>query len=528
MADYIVSENDISLLKQRNRESFVKIEFLNEQLIPLCDITGDVISGHYSFDSASDIRKTASLEINIQDCQIDINNQLLLTSCLRIWVGFYSFAENQIKYYNEGIYIFDSVNSSYDLSTNKLSLSCIDYIANFDIEHKGSLINGNGTIGSALLTLKAGENIRQSLINVITDFGIKDYQIEEMGTYYQTSVEDNNKLPHDLEFKAGDSLLNLIVKLRDLYPSWEAYFDKNGVFICRLIPTLESDDIMLPADTMNELVISENPSHSLKDIKNIINVWGKELEVDRYTDKVSTSSTSTTYNATFESFTEANYVDNMIIGLKMPSTNRSISNIRINSLASKPILDYVTGTYVKAGTFYPYEIYLFKYSLSKNCFYYAGQYQVHGLAYLTANDPNDSINKENAIAGTELLNYMREKYNCENISYTVNSDSPYCVEYVGELVKTCSGDDYSNIYYDSLALYNADYELWKSSRVNDSITLEMILVPWLDVNMKIEYKKQNESTPHQYIIKSIESDIGSCTMTITAMRFYNLYKNTEK
>jgi len=525
MADYIVTQNDIALLKQKNKICYAKIELLNKNLIPINNITGSIISGNYSFDADSNLRRTSSLVINLTSSKITIDEHLLHTSFLKIYVGFYSYGENNIIYYNEGIYLFDSLNFNYNVTTNTLTLSNIDYMGNYDIEHNGSIVNGNGLIASSLLTIPAGSNIRNALISAIIEFGITDYNIDEMGTYYDTTLNENNTVPYDIEFKAGDSLLDLIVKLRDLYPSWEAFFDKDGVFVCRLIPTLEEDDCVISAQLMEDLIIDESVSSNLSDIKNIVNLWGKELEVDRYTDVVSSVSNSniTTYNVILETFSETDYVDGMTIGIKIDqSTTGTKTYININSLGSIQVIDYMNQSDISTDSFKADEIYLFKYSLPINKFYYAGQYQVHALAYLTAYDPLSNAE------GQRTLSRIKEKYKCNNIIYTVNPDSPYCVEYIGDKITTCSGDDYDNIYYDSLALSNADYELWKTSRLNDNITLEMIYIPWLDVNMKIEYRKQNETESHQYIIKSINADIGFCTMTVTMMRFYNLYKNTDK
>ena len=71
---------------------------------------------------------------------------------------------------------------------------------------------------------------------------------------------------------------------------------------------------------------------------------------------------------------------------------------------------------------------------------------------------------------------------------------------------------------------NAEYELWKAARLNDSINIECMLIPWLDVNQKVWYRKQNEKESYQYIIKSISGNLGEATMSMSLMRFYDLYK----
>ena len=72
---------------------------------------------------------------------------------------------------------------------------------------------------------------------------------------------------------------------------------------------------------------------------------------------------------------------------------------------------------------------------------------------------------------------------------------------------------------------NAVYYNKQSSTVNDTVTLTTKMIPFLDVNVKVSYKKQQDSQIHEYIVKSISHDLGGMTSTITLHRFYPLYIN---
>ena len=48
----------------------------------------------------------------------------------------------------------------------------------------------------------------------------------------------------------------------------------------------------------------------------------------------------------------------------------------------------------------------------------------------------------------------------------------------------------------------------------------MIIVPWIDVNQKIQYKPSNSDEVKTYITKSISGDLLSGTMTVNLMEFY--------
>ena len=75
-----------------------------------------------------------------------------------------------------------------------------------------------------------------------------------------------------------------------------------------------------------------------------------------------------------------------------------------------------------------------------------------------------------------------------------------------------------------MAQQRADYELWKRTRLEDSINLSCVPIPWLDVNQVVNYTPHNSNESHQYIIKSISTEYGdSATQTINMIRYYPLY-----
>ena len=65
-------------------------------------------------------------------------------------------------------------------------------------------------------------------------------------------------VPYNLEFSCGTPLMEMIIKLRDLYLGYESYFDVDGQFILNLIPTCEHDPLFLDYFDLEPLVIDEN------------------------------------------------------------------------------------------------------------------------------------------------------------------------------------------------------------------------------------------------------------------------------
>lgn len=122
---------------------------------------------------------------------------------------------------------------------------------------------------------------------------------------------------------------------------------------------------------------------------------------------------------------------------------------------------------------------------------------------------------------------------------TIYDNDPRSPFYVGDPIGSSSvgririvlcGGDYSNIYSDYLAKERAKFELYQRCRLQDSITLTMVPIPWLDVHTMISYATKGGDTPVQYLVKSINADYGSAngTMTVNAIKYYPYYPDDEE
>lgn len=90
----------------------------------------------------------------------------------------------------------------------------------------------------------------------------------------------------------------------------------------------------------------------------------------------------------------------------------------------------------------------------------------------------------------------------------------------------CAGDEYDNIYSDSLAEQRARYEIYLRSRVHDSINITSVPIYWLEVNNIIEYNLPNGNSEESdlWLVKSVSTDISTNgTQSISAIRYYPLY-----
>ena len=527
---YSYTQEDIRILQQHQKNVYTKIEMLDKKRKVIRQLEGIVQQGNYSIDANSDLRRTSSLTINLINNYLDINSSLFYTAILQIHVGFYDLKTKQVKYYPIGNYIFDSKNSSYDETTNSLSLNNVDLIAEYDSEHRGKLHS------LSKLKIEAGTNMNDALAAVLKEIGITRFRLDTMGKYYDTELSTSQEVPYDLEFSIGSSYLDVIIKLRDLYPSWECFFDTDGVFVCQQIPTLESDSCVFSKDSnfIEKYLISESiDSTKLYDVKNIVEIWGKDIECDRFaTSAIATlSGTELTYTIRVDNYVDngtTDYINKSTIGFTCPRSNSDAEKVfieiesydteteTVTKLGKKQIYDFVKKEPISNTTFSAGEVYVLKYIVTSgypSTFYYIGQFQIHAVSILTDHFPT----------AKEKQSFI-EEFQTKNISYSVIPDSPYTIEKIGKITQVLSDGDYQNINDDSIALANAEYELWKAARLNDSINIECMLIPWLDVNQKVWYRKQNEKESYQYIIKSISGNLGEATMSMSLMRFYDLYK----
>ena len=100
------------------------------------------------------------------------------------------------------------------------------------------------------------------------------------------------------------------------------------------------------------------------------------------------------------------------------------------------------------------------------------------------------------------------------------TDSPFSISKIGQINYIVSDEQ---IYSNELAQDRANYELFMHARMNDTITLNTVPIPWLnDVNVKIAYTNIEDNIEGQFLIKSltIPLDVGS-TLQITANKVYS-------
>lgn len=521
---YNVTQDDVRLLKQRQKEIDVRIEIKNKDFKTLDKISGKCMSFNYDISSDSGIRRTANLTVLLKDKNFDYSTASLfwIDKIVYISIGYKNMRTGKFHYYPVAHFYITENSISYSATTNELSMSLVDMMAMFTGDRGGNLVGKETKIyrydTKPVEEYKDGDKpitIREVIVRTVTQLGKWDkYRIDDVGY----------DIPYDIEFNAGVTVFEILEELVNLYPAWEFFFDEDGMFICQEIPTCAEDEVVLNDDILADLIIEEPYSNSFSEVFNITEVFGKCWETDYFMDE--TVKNDNQYNCKID-------VDNFVYqqekyyGFTVPdgaTLNADGPTLKINELASLAIINE-DGTPLEADTLLPNYSYVVKIGDINNfdkeatgeekiAAYYQGQYQIHAIATLWSVLPEEREREE-------LINNYKTEYNCNNMSFVEKPDNPFTIDKIGEIVNKPIEDE--AIWLDKDCLERAEYENWKTTVLANTVSMQCISIPWLDVNQKIEHHLAKQNVKAQYIIKSISHDVMEGIMNVEMIDFYPLY-----
>lgn len=475
---YNVTQSQYNVAKQSIRNVYVRIEVLNFKFFPVDSIEGKCVSGSISIDANSDIRRTCSLSFVVTDDSLKIHSggQIFLDKYIRIYIGVVEIKSGNIIWNNMGIYLINQPTYNYDATTHTLSFEGVDLMAKLTGDRNGYI---SGLMDEENIHINAGSNVRNTIIDVLKLNGFNKYVVSECRNSDGT-IQD---VPFPMEFARGDTWHDVLSALRDILPSYQIYFDTDGVFHYEEIPYSAQDPVMIDNDIWVDNVIDEQIEVDFQSVKNAIEVWGVVHETDYYSDATVTTTSGSAINLTVDSvITKAEYQE---VGFSLPQKVTGNITINVNNWGAMPLY-HPNGTRVtslEANT--PWFIY---YRLNGS-WVFLGHAQAYG--YWEDNNPN----------------------------------SPFYVNgVVGKIVLPLSGGGYENIQSDELALERAKYEIYKHCRLNDTLQLTTVPIYWADVNTKVSYAPQGQKEANQYMVQSIEVDLSpDGQQTWELSRFYPLY-----
>lgn len=487
--------------------------------------------------------------------------------------------QGNIMYWLVGTFTFITPNYTYDATNRTLSLTCSDYMSLYDGTRNGQ-ITGNKVIGQletepqlrmnmsynfkicavaeyadetnsdGTRKVKSYLKVKDAILATLWMAGIAsdsehDHLVYDGNNYSISGYDyaDWMYIPYDMSFEPGQTWCDVWSKINELYPNHEFFFDRNGRFIWRDIPTGWDSNVVLTNAQIDPLLVTEEHNNSFSGIYNATEVWGKSMELslsDRYVE------TSTYNNGVYsialtltppvltQTETEAYGRDNIRwwfsnndkIAIKISQTNTTeTTSVKITGTSNdnKETYTWTLPVIDSSGRNIPSNTMLMGQDGSAKVWIFT--YHKVYIVY-----DNSIKNEDGTFGANREINdclVLSGSTQCYGYYEETNKDCPYSTANIDLIVQRISMD---SDYTDDLCYNRAERMTYESCAMKDTVTLTMIIVPWLDVNEKIAYvTKQDtdrdtllvsgiEKQP-QWMIKNISWSTLDGTMNVTAYRY---------
>lgn len=473
-----ITQSQRNTTKQTLRGLKLKIDVLDFDYMIVDSIEGNVLSGNIRIDANSDIRRTCNIELIVTGSTFDIQagSDIWLDKYIKIQVGIDDQKTGETAWTNMGIFLINQPSYTYDATTYTLSFDGLDLMAKMTGQRNGYI---TGLAGEDIALVETGQNVRDAIIGVLEQNGFTEYVVEEC-RLANGVIQD---VPYDMEFEQGSTWYEMLYELSNIVPSYQIYFDADGVFHYNQIPFTDDEPIMIDEDIWHENTISEHLSVNFEDIFNAVEVYGVTHDIVYYSDEtVSTISENIVNLTVAEQFPLEEFVE---IGFTLPEDAIGDILINLNGTGEIPLLN-PDGTRVTKLDAHTYWVIVYQ---ADNTWQFYGHLQAQG--YWEDNNP----------------------------------DSPFYVNgSMGKILLPLYGREYENIQNDDLAIQRAKYEIYLRCRLNDVLQLTTVPIYWADVNWKVRYKPLGGTIPREYFVKSIQINLteqGNQTWELS--HFYPLY-----
>lgn len=489
----IIQQQDYDIIQQRIINRYLKVNLLDFDYTVVDELGGNVMSFDVSVDADSDIRRTCNVEIVVTDSSFDIKagSKIWLDKMIQPYIGIENIRTGEIQWYNQGIYLINDPSWQYDAATNTLSFSAVDLMAK---------LTGlrNGALTGIPYVIQQGSSVREAIITCLGLAGFTKYVVEDC------KRRDGNvqPVPYEIKIEQGGTVYDILTALRDILPQYQMYFDVDGVFHYEYIPTGEDAPVLLDDNVLPKIVQSESINTSFESVKNYIEVWGRNHDIVNYPSEITIDGGAITVKIadlpelpanTMIGFTLNADITDTAITIKVISNKVDGSEVTHDAL---PLVDS-SGEPIK--------------NLAKD-------------VYWVANLQEKTTGEGDAAVTTKSWLFMGHQQ-AQAVWQDDNPDSPfYTGGSVGIIREVLYGGDYDNITSDELALERAKLEIYWKCRLNDTLSMGMLPIPWLDVNTVIEHAVKGGTTTERYMIKSFSADYGDINgMDVNAMTLYPYY-----
>lgn len=262
---YLITAEDYNLIQLKSHKRYVRIDLLNSKYQVVDSLESDIFDGSITIDATSDLRRSCTLSVVIKDKNFDIDEggRIWLDKRIQIYIGEENPRTKDIVWWNMGIFIINNPERVYNSQTNTLTINGLDLM---------SLLTGdrNGYIPDMTVVVPINSNITQAIQDTI-------FQMGKIGKYALDNI--GQVTPYELKFESGTTVYEIISQLRDLYYTWQIYFDIDGTFRFNRIPNGLDDSVVFDFTQLTTgLITSISSTTDFSNIKNSVKVYGRVLE----------------------------------------------------------------------------------------------------------------------------------------------------------------------------------------------------------------------------------------------------------
>ena len=501
---YQYTLKDLELLRSHNKHVRVKATLLDDNYNEVENITGRVKSAPYDIAGDSAIRRTCSLTLSVpKKDQINLDfERTWIKRMVRLSCGISNrlASDDEFTWYPLGTMLMVDSNSLYNATTQEIKMSLVDLMA--------ALTDSRGSQMGLGMKFPAGSSVRGALIAVVTEFSpYKRYNIPEF--------EDT--IPYDIVIEAGRYPYDALKEILDLFPYYEMFYDNEGIFTVQKIPMKIEDPVDMGSSFLDDMLISESRSVKFTDIKNTTEIWGRSL------DALYTALTCTSNGARYDLFIDSTFKE-LVVGETYSFVPDLVSaggqSVKIQDTPEYMIYkESGTGAFtaIESGAMHAGIPYVIRFSGDK--FVLQGELEIHVIVQTITEEPSQGV-----------IDEFKRSNACRDVRWLVSPDCPFaCVlepttkRIDREIRQVLQNGEYSNIYTTELAFERACYENWLKTRLQDVVEYEMLLIPWIDVNDKVEFTSPVSGEIGTFIVQNVSFDFRRWTMTVRMSRFYPYY-----
>ncbi|MDY7043699.1 hypothetical protein RVS70_05720 [Virgibacillus sp. M23] len=263
--DVVMNNRDITLIPsyidlhlQPVRRLYITLEVIDKYGETIETIQGLSQSGSINISNSSLIRRTGSLSFVLYDYLIPKKASILwMTNKVRVYAGISDLSSDKdtVTHFCLGTFYITEPNVQINDADRSISINLQDNMMRWEqkeLEDK--------------FVIEAGTPLNTAVLSVLNYFG-----------EFKTKIEFTElTIPYKLEFNVGETVMNMLTKLRDLYMDWDCYYDVDGTIIFEKmkIQVPEGEPIIWKFDEETDHLTSYSKSFSYKEVKNRILVKG--------------------------------------------------------------------------------------------------------------------------------------------------------------------------------------------------------------------------------------------------------------